>query len=63
MEFDGEEEYYMSNSITAIIPVKGESSRLPGKNILPFGKSNLLLHKIEQLKQVEGLTDIVVSSD
>lgn len=59
----GKEDYSMGNSITAIVPVKGESTRLPRKNILPFGKSNLLLHKIEQLKCVEGLTDIVVSSD
>ena len=53
----------MGKTITAIIPVKANSSRLPGKNILPFGNSNLLLHKIEQLKQVEEVTDIVVSSD
>lgn len=51
------------NEITAIIPVKGNSTRLPNKNILPFGKSNLLLHKIEQLKQVQGITTIIVSSD
>lgn len=53
----------MSKTITAIIPVKENSKRLPGKNILPFGSSNLLIHKIEQLKQVEEITDIVVSSD
>lgn len=53
----------MEKTITAVVPVKGESSRLPGKNILPFGKSNLLIHKIEQLKQVEEITDIIVSSD
>lgn len=50
-------------SITAIIPVKANSSRLPGKNLLPFGESNLLIHKIEQLKQVDEITDIIVSSD
>ncbi|MDE6846797.1 MAG: acylneuraminate cytidylyltransferase family protein [Lachnospiraceae bacterium] len=53
----------MSNKITAVIPVKGNSTRLPNKNILPFGDSNLLLHKINQLKQVEGLHDIICSSD
>lgn len=53
----------MSNKITAVIPVKGNSTRLPNKNILPFGDSNLLLHKINQLKQVEGLYDIICSSD
>ncbi|MDR1640642.1 MAG: acylneuraminate cytidylyltransferase family protein [Clostridiales bacterium] len=49
--------------VTAIIPVKKTSSRLPNKNILPFGESNLLLHKIRQLKQVEAVNKIVVSSD
>lgn len=53
----------MGKTITAVVPVKENSSRLPGKNILPFGNSNLLVHKIEQLKQVEELTDIIVSSD
>jgi N-acylneuraminate cytidylyltransferase len=50
-------------TITAIIPVKKNSSRLPNKNILPFGDSNLLIHKIRQLKQVEEVSQIVVSSD
>lgn len=53
----------MDKSITAIIPVKANSVRLPGKNILPFANSNLLIHKIRQLKQVRGINDIVVSSD
>lgn len=53
----------MNNTISAIVPVKGSSSRLPNKNILPFGDSNLLQHKIEQLKQVKGLHEIIVSSD
>lgn len=38
-----EEENKMSDKITAVIPVKGNSTRLPNKNILPFGDSNLLL--------------------
>lgn len=49
--------------ITAVIPVKGDSSRLKNKNILPFGDSNLLIHKIRQLKQVAELARIIVSSD
>ncbi len=53
----------MNKLISAIIPVKGNSSRLPNKNILPFGNSNLLQHKIDQLKQVKGLHEIIVSSD
>lgn len=53
----------MDKSLTAIIPVKANSSRLPNKNILPFGESNLLIHKIRQLKQVESIADIIVSTD
>lgn len=53
----------MKKTITAVVPVKANSSRLPRKNVLPFGKSNLLLHKLEQLKQVEEIDDIIVSSD
>lgn len=50
-------------TVTAIVPVKGDSSRLPHKNILPFAGSNLLVHKIRQLKEVEGIDKIVVSSE
>ena len=53
----------MKKTITAIVPVKGNSTRLPNKNILPFGETNLLIHKLRQLKQVEEITDIIVSSD
>jgi N-acylneuraminate cytidylyltransferase len=51
------------NDLTAIIPVKKNSNRLPNKNILPFGETNLLVHKIRQLKQVEEIDRIIVSSD
>ncbi len=53
----------MSERITAIIPAKAMSSRLPHKNTLPFGDSNLLVHKIRQLKQVEAIKEIIVSSE
>jgi len=50
-------------NVTAIIPVKKDSTRLPRKNILPFGDSNLLIHKIRQLREVKEVNHIVVSSD
>lgn len=53
----------MENLITAIIPVREGSRRLPNKNIADFGESNLLINKIRQLKKVEMVTKIVVSSD
>lgn len=53
----------MKNEVTAIIPAKGISNRLRNKNTLPFGESNLLVHKIRQLKQVDVIKEIIVSSE
>ncbi len=50
-------------SITAVIPVREGSRRLKNKNIAPFAGTNLLINKINQLKQVERIDNIVVSSD
>lgn len=47
---------------TALIPVKGNSSRMPRKNIMPIGNSNLLVNKIRQLKACK-IDEILVSSD
>ena len=47
----------------AVIPVRAGSRRLKNKNILPFAGSNLLVHKIRQLSRVNGIDEIVVSSD
>jgi CMP-N-acetylneuraminic acid synthetase len=51
------------DGITAVIPVKKNSSRLKNKNILPFGSSTLLEHKISQLQRTKGINRILVSSD
>ena len=50
-------------TITAIIPVRAGSTRLKNKNVAPFAGTNLLVNKINQLKQVKEITRIVVSSD
>jgi N-acylneuraminate cytidylyltransferase len=52
-----------NNKYTAIIPVRAGSRRLKNKNVAPFGESNLLIEKIRQLKLVEHIDRIVVSSD
>ena len=49
--------------ITAVIPVRAGSRRIPDKNIKPFGDSNLLIRKIRQLKAVSEISEIIVSSD
>ncbi|MCL1989046.1 MAG: acylneuraminate cytidylyltransferase family protein, partial [Firmicutes bacterium] len=54
-----------NETVTALIPVRAGSNRLKNKNILPFGNSgeNLLTYKIDQLKKVKEISQIVVSSD
>jgi len=49
--------------ITAVIPVRKGSVRVKNKNLKPFADTNLLELKINQLKQVKLIDDIVVSSD
>ncbi len=50
-------------SITAVIPVREGSRRLKNKNVAPFAGTNLLINKINQLKQIKEISAIVVSSD
>lgn len=47
----------------AVIPAKGFSGRLKNKNILDFHGNPLVVHKINQLKAVNEIDEIVVSSD
>ena len=49
--------------VTAIIVAKKVSTRVPNKNMLPFGNSTLLGHKISQLLQCDNVTEVVVGSD
>ncbi len=51
------------NKMVAIVPARlCNDEGLENKDILPFGKANLLVHKLRQLKQIDGL-DIIVSSE
>lgn len=49
--------------ITAIVPVRKGSQRVKNKNIKNFANSNLLEIKIKQLKSVQLIDDIIVTSD
>lgn len=48
---------------SAVIAVRAGSKRIVNKNIQAFGDSNLLIHKIRQLKQCPEIDEIIVSSD
>ena len=53
----------MTRKIRAIIPVRAGSQRVKNKNIRNFAGSSLLAIKIEQLKRIPVIEDIVVNSD
>ena len=54
----------MNHNITAVIPVRKNSVRLKNKNFINFAyKKSLLEIKIDQLKKVKYIDEIVVSSD
>ena len=46
-----------------MVPVRSGSTRVPHKNISPFSDTNLLQLKLILLKQLDGITDIIVSTD
>jgi len=52
-----------NGKITAVIPVRSGSTRCKNKNIRDFGDTNLLKKKIEILKQVDEIDEILVSSN
>ncbi|HAG92137.1 MAG TPA: hypothetical protein DCL41_09705 [Bdellovibrionales bacterium] len=49
--------------MVALIAVKGQSDRVPTKNIRPFADTSLLELKLSQIKQVASIDEIVVSSE
>lgn len=49
--------------VTAIIPAKGYSRRLLNKNMLPFGDSTLIGHKVDQLRRCPAIHEVVVGTD
>ncbi len=52
----------MSKTI-AIIPARGGSKRLPGKNILPLGGKPLIAHSIEFARKHSFIDEVYVSTD
>lgn len=49
--------------IVALIAVRGGSQRVPNKNLRNFAKTSLLELKINQLKKVKKIDEIIVNSD
>lgn len=49
--------------VTAVIPIRAGSQRVPNKNLRPFANSNLLEIKINVLKQSKIIDEIIVNTD
>lgn len=49
--------------ITAIIPARGGSKGIPGKNIKLLGSKPLIAHSIEQAKNSRYINEIIVTTD
>lgn len=53
----------MAERIIAIIPARGGSKRLPGKNIFPLNGKPLMQYTIEACKASRFINDVYVSSE
>lgn len=49
--------------ILALIPARGDSKRLPGKNIRMLGGKPLIVWTIDVAKEIQEICDILVSTD
>lgn len=51
------------NKITAIVPIKKDSERIPGKNFLPFCGKPLFHYMLSTLQQCEAIEKILINTD
>jgi CMP-N-acetylneuraminic acid synthetase len=51
------------NKLVAVVPIRKGSQRVKHKNLRPFGGKNLLIHKIETLKKLDELDEIIINTD
>ena len=49
--------------VVAIIPTRKGSQRVKDKNTKRFGDTNLLEHKIKQLKKIKDIDEIILTTD
>jgi CMP-N-acetylneuraminic acid synthetase len=49
--------------LTALMPMKGHSERVPGKNIRDFAGKPLCLHVIDMLLECPGVEEVLINTD
>lgn len=52
-----------NNSITALIPVKRHSERIPGKNFRDFAGKPLVKHIIDTLQECPSVKEVLINTD
>ena len=55
-----DKQFFGGDKITAVVAVRKGSQRIPNKNIVPFGSSNLLEMKLQLLKKVSKKYNISI---
>lgn len=53
----------MKKNLVAVVTVRKGSERVKNKNFKPFAKKNLLIHKIETLKKIKELDEIIINTN
>lgn len=53
----------MKKNLVAVVAVRKGSQRVKNKNFKLFAKKNLLIHKIQVLKKIKELDDIIINTD
>ena len=54
---------FKMHKIVAVVPVRKGSQRVKNKNFRTFGGKNLLIHKIEILKKLKFLDEIIINTN
>ena len=52
-----------SNFFSTVLTVRKGSERVKNKNLKPFCNKNLLAYKIESLKKVKNVGEIIINTD
>ena len=53
----------MIKNLVAVVPVRKGSQRVKNKNFKSFCGKNLLIHKIEVLKKIKEINEIIINTD
>ena len=53
----------MIKNLVAVVPVREGSQRVKNKNLRKFNKKNLLIYKIEKLKKIKNIDEIIINTD